>query len=96
MKIPKTIKLFGRTIKIKVVAKVNKEFDHLGEYLHDDGIIKIKRGLSQEDTEQVYLHELTHAILLSLGKDSLSDDEPFVDTFASLLHQSIKTAKYQP
>lgn len=94
MRIPKTIKLFGRTIKIKMVVKVNQENTHLGEYLHDDGIIKIKKGLSQEDTEQVYLHELIHAIFLSLGKESLSDDEPLVDTFASLLHQSVKTAKY--
>ena len=37
--------------------------------------------------EQVYLHELEHAILLAMGRDKLYKDEAFVDLHAGMLHQ---------
>lgn len=37
--------------------------------------------------EQVFYHELTHAILSTLGKEELSENEEFVQQFSLLLHQ---------
>jgi len=51
--------------------------------------------LRPEDTLAItYYHELVHAIFEALGKDELCNDEGLVDSFAGLLWQSIKTAKF--
>lgn len=95
MKIPKSVILFARTIKIKQVTKVDAD-DNSGEYLHEKGEIRIKRGLPQVYKEQTYLHELTHALLMTLSYDTINQDEQFVDSFAQLLHQALESSDVQP
>lgn len=50
---------------------------------------------SQQMMEHAFFHELIHCILFALGQNELSEDEAFVDTFAGLLHQALKTATYE-
>jgi hypothetical protein len=45
--------------------------------------------------ELSFYHELIHGILTNMGKDELNDDEGFVEGFANLLHQYMKTSKYE-
>lgn len=40
---------------------------------------------------QTFLHELVHAILNTMRKDDLYDDESFINTFASFLNEAINT-----
>jgi len=64
--------------------------------------IKLSETYISDDNEQVpvskdtlkhtFYHELTHAILYSLGHP-LQDDEQFVDSFSMLLYQFEKTKK---
>ena len=51
------------------------------------------RGVPQSSQQQIFLHELVHAILNTMRKDGLCDDESFVNTFASFLNEAINTMK---
>jgi hypothetical protein len=50
--------------------------------------------MDQEETNIVYLHELTHWLFDTLQENKLRDNEKLVQTFANLLYQSIKTSRY--
>ena len=41
--------------------------------------------------QQTFFHELVHAILNTMRKDDLYDDESFVNTFASFLNEAVNT-----
>lgn len=43
--------------------------------------------------DQNIIHEVTHAILESMGENELSHNEKFVQNFSLLLHQFIVTKK---
>lgn len=43
--------------------------------------------------EQDLYHEVTHAILFSMGENKLCNNETFVQTFSLLLHQFDKTKR---
>ena len=47
--------------------------------------------VSEERQKQTFFHELTHAVLDSIGRDELNEDEVFVDAFSNALYQAIKT-----
>jgi hypothetical protein len=97
--IPKSFRLFGTTVDVVfdnnslnqlsavggsawVQSKITLTDTHKGEKVSEDVI---------EDT---FYHEKVHAILDSMGKHDLSQDEEFVNVFSRLLRQSDVTAKY--
>lgn len=90
MFIPKKFKLFGRTFRITHPHKIDKG-SSWGSCDYGKASIKILRRLSDEDKEQTYLHEMTHAILDGLEYKELSEDEKFVDLFSKALHQVLTT-----
>jgi Zn-dependent peptidase ImmA (M78 family) len=55
--------------------------------------IAVEKDLDPDDAGHTFFHELTHAILGTLGRQDLNGDEAFVDTFAGLLWQAIKTSE---
>ena len=52
-------------------------------------------GADKQLVEQTIYHEVTHAILESMGEYKLSRNEQFVQTFSLLFHQFITTVKDQ-
>ena len=44
--------------------------------------------------EASFYHELVHAMLETMGKQALSEDEELVEGLANQLHQFMKTADY--
>jgi len=50
--------------------------------------------VSDSIVEETFYHELVHAILHSLGRKDLNEDESFVQSFAILLYQFEKTKNY--
>lgn len=92
MEIPKQFTIFGETYKVKQLVKVHKD-GRWGEHEPLGNVIKIKKGLNEEQKMQTYYHELVHAILTNLSYSELNEDEEFVDRFAKALHQVIKTSK---
>ncbi len=90
--VPKEFLLLGRTYKVSQPTKVDSK-GSLGDCDSATAMIKVRRNLKKELKEHTYLHEVTHAILDSLGYEKLSMDEKFVDSFSGALYQVLKTAK---
>lgn len=90
MSIPKSFQLAG----LKWKVKENNHLVNMGECHSARGLIYLKPdpNYSAEVREQSFYHELVHAILYTMG-DNGPHDEKFVDGFAFLLHQYMKTAK---
>jgi hypothetical protein len=57
----------------------------------------ITRGVEQSYTSKLntFYHELTHAILKTMGEYELNNNERFVCTFSSLLTEAIRSFKYE-
>jgi hypothetical protein len=92
VRIPKRFKLHGHTLEVKVVSGSDMA-DH-GMYEPDKELITVRKSTPAMQ-EHSWLHELTHAILLAMGKDKLYADEGFVDSFSALLHQALTSAEYK-
>lgn len=92
MKIPTQYQLMGQTIKVSVLDA--DEWDDMtawGQFNPTTNEIRVLRR-SAQSTEQTFCHEMVHTILTALCHE-LNKDEVFVDTFGSLLHQALTTAK---
>ena len=90
--IPRKFTIFGEEIKVSFVKRVDSK-DSLGEWNPNKNVIKINKSLSQDQKEQVFLHEMTHCILNHLSYDMISLDEGFVDRFSKALHQVLNSSK---
>lgn len=51
--------------------------------------ITLRKDMTREKTEQVYLHELVHGILDQLGFSELYEDEQLVQGLAVGLHMAL-------
>ena len=92
--IPKKFKVGSVDYEVKRVEHCGNN-DDFG-FWRPQGIIEIANQaggyeVSESKKRQVFLHELTHAILFAMGKEELNDDESFVNTFSSFLAESINT-----
>ena len=92
--IPKKLKVGGVDYSVKQVEHCGTD-DNFG-FWRPQGIIEVANQaggyeISESKKKQIFLHELTHAILFAMGKDELNDDESFVNTFSSFLSEAINT-----
>lgn len=97
MKIPKSFTVGGVEFHVKIVDRV--EEDKLGQCSCAEGEIQIAKtywGRNQCPScmENTFCHELIHAILGTMGKEDLNEDECFVNTFAGFLTECVKTMKF--
>ena len=93
--IPKSFNLMGHTITVKRVKEKDwSDDDAVGFWNSQNSTISVLDGLGDDKTQQIFCHELVHAILSNMAEDDLNNNEKFVDVFGSLLQQfwsSIKT-----
>ena len=93
--IPKSFALMGHTIQVRMVPRKDWSDDEtVGFWNCENQTISVVEGLSEQLTQQVFFHELVHAVLHSMAEHDLNNNEKFVDVFGSLLQQfwsSIKT-----
>lgn len=92
--IPQTIQIGGQTIEIRLDEDI--EGGVLGESVVAAGLIKIakrSKGYEQSDTSKfnTFVHECTHAILDTMGRTDLSQDETFVCSFGGFATELIKS-----
>jgi len=98
VKIPKTLKIGGKTVRInldgvraaKQCVNGTAYYDH-NEILLDD----YKRSVvSQENIEQTLIHEVVHFINAMLSRQGTDcDAEEYVNPMSELLYQVIKQLK---
>ena len=67
MKFPKTITIAGKRIKLVVEEFKGADSDTFGEYFHDDKLIQINAGLSDEESLTTLRHEMMEASLFISG-----------------------------
>ena len=98
--IPTSLMLGGKTIKVVYDDAVSHREGINGDIHHEMGTIRLQpdrqgRPTPQDDIERVFLHELTHGVLFTIGKMELARDEELVNAFSNVLHQALKTAEYE-
>lgn len=91
--IPRTFQLAGHTIEVRLVPpkKWKHGKDCVGIWLPDVYRIEMRSGLRGSNRQQVFTHELIHAMLDIAGHDDLSRDEQLVDRLGHLLQQAMAT-----
>ena len=67
MKIPKTITIAGKRIRLVVEEFKGADSDTFGEYFHDDKVIQINTRLSDEEFLTTLRHEMMEASLFISG-----------------------------
>lgn len=93
-KIPKKLKVGSVDYEVKRVEHCGNN-DDFG-FWRPQEIIEIANQaggyeVSESKKMQTLLHEITHAVLFTMGKEELNDDESFVNTFSSFLAEAINT-----
>ena len=93
MIIPNTIKIGGQDIS--VVNKERLDNDILGDICIAEGILRIADNFKnskqcQSSKITIFIHEIVHGILDTMGEFELSGNEKFVSTLSSLLIDPIE------
>lgn len=91
MKIPNKFQVGGQTIE---VVSATFDDDKLGNCAVHKGLIKIDNAQSEDSKLNTFLHELTHAVLTTMGEYDLNNNERFVCTFSGFLCEALKSFKY--
>jgi Zn-dependent peptidase ImmA (M78 family) len=86
--IPQAVKVAGITYQTKEIDGLTYDHNLYGQVIYKTSIIKIDSGLSPEKKEQVFVHELFHAILHEAGYDE--HDEEMVRRVSNVLYQVLK------
>lgn len=95
MRIPRTFKLFGETIKVVFKSNLKyKELDLNGFCDPDNNKIYLRTNLEKQYLEATFYHELTHMLFLKIDENKLSANEKLISCFSGLLNQFLKTRKY--
>ena len=93
MKIPKTINIAGKNVKIKIDSKVASKYGVNGTCYADYDYILLddpqKSGISKENQEQTLIHEIIHKINNILCRDDCNG-ENYVNPLSELLYQAFK------
>lgn len=90
--IPKSFSLAGLKIDVTLDPNLFQNRKILGEAQYTKQRIVLDSSvLSKELGDQNFYHELVHWILYVMNENELMSNEKFVDLFAFMLHQAMKT-----
>lgn len=96
--IPIKLNVGGQEIEVKIVERCDDNC--LGECRVANGVIEISckydknEAVSESCKLNTFYHELTHAILYTMGETDLNNNEKFVCTFSSFLTEALTSAKF--
>jgi len=90
MKIPKSIKIGGKTYAVEVTENISMGDRYSGEIDYQKLIIRI-RPTKSDNKEQTFLHEVFHGIFDFCGYKE--HDEELIDRLASTLQAILKDNK---
>lgn len=81
MRIPRKIRLGGRTIKVRFA-----QMEHYGEASYDKGEIVLKKGMPRDAKEATFFHECFHHMNTTVSHSTL-------DSLAEQTYQMLKDNK---
>lgn len=89
--VPRSFRLFGHRITVRIIS--GSAWPHpkntVGMWDPDRKTIELWADQCDSALGQVFCHELVHAMLDEINEHKLSQNEKFVDNFASVLHQAL-------
>lgn len=93
--IPRRFQIHGHRITVKILTPAGWQRakfprDSVGIYDPTTHVIGLRAELGDTEMQQVFCHELTHALLDEMNH-KLSFNEVFVDNFGSLLAQALSS-----
>jgi hypothetical protein len=97
--LPKKIKVGDNWYSVDI-AESMRERMYAGEVHYGKRLITVARKsyhgipLKLSSLHETFWHELTHAILESMGRTQLNNDENFVEEFSSRLAKAIASARF--
>jgi hypothetical protein len=97
--LPKKVKVGENWYSVDV-ADTMRERMYMGEVHYAKRTITLARKsyhgvpLKLSALHETFWHELTHAILESMGRDALNNDEHFVEEFSARLAKAIASARF--
>lgn len=86
--LPSEINVSGINYKVKEVDGLIVDRDFLGTVSYPKSLIKIDSSMSSDKKEQVFVHELMHAIFYESGYDE--HEEEMVNRLGITLYQVLK------
>lgn len=101
---PKQVKVGGQTINVKEVNYSDNSETDMGNAYMGQGLLTISKNYksggvsvaqSHDSKVNTFYHELTHIILMVMGRFDLNDDEVFVSCFGSFLCEAMRSAGAQ-
>lgn len=99
--IPRSFNLGGTKVKVEVVDRLSGNM--LGTCSTSQSVIQIAkqymidnecREQSSQSITNTFYHELVHGILQMMAEFELDENEKFVQNFANLLCEAMKSAEY--
>ncbi len=90
--IPHTVKVAGIKYIVHEVKGINERFNTLGQVNYCKGTIELDSDLCEDKKEQVFVHELVHAIFEAAGYEEQDEDQ--VNRLGIVLHQVFKDNKF--
>ena len=96
IEIPEEYTVGGQLLKVDFVDSLDGK---LGTCCLGAGFVRIAHtfnGERQSETskQNTFYHEMTHTILDTMGRNDLSGDEVFVNSFTSFLLEALKSFKF--
>ena len=98
--LPKKVKVGYNWYSVDI-ADTMKDRMYMGEVHYAKRAITLARKsyrgipLKLSALHETFWHELTHAILESMGRDDLNSDENFVEEFSARLAKAIESARFE-
>lgn len=89
----KRFKLGGVDWRVVQDSKRMDDLNLLGLCEHWKALITINEDANIDIVNETIYHEVIHAILRTMNRLELNEDEEFVQSFAALLYQFEKTKK---
>lgn len=98
LSIPKSFQLLGLEYSVNIISAedwVEPAEDKMtvGTFNPPDSSICIKEQPYQQMI-YTFFHEVSHVIMLAIGKDELYADEGFVDLLGAMIQQILQSAEY--
>lgn len=88
MPIPLQVNVAGVEYKVQYQEGMLRNHGLLGQVLYAESVIDIEPSMSDSKKEQVFVHELVHAMMNEAGYDE--QDEDLVNRFSIVLYQVLK------
>lgn len=91
--IPKKVKLGGCMIEVKELTRDQMDGEVEGKFKHEDQQIQISSHMNDDRKEQIFTHEMLHAMTDFTGLAATMDtelEEDIVNRLAPVLHTFLK------